>query len=479
MTRVNDPDFYRVLGVPENITPEQLKRTFRQLARENHPDKNPGNAAAEERFKKVSEAYDILSDPKKRAEYDRERKFRGSNGATVTDDDFIDFTPPPPRTRATSSGTGRKPGTAGSSRSTSSGYTSGTTGSTTTSSTSSAGATTTPPPRAASSATTGNFGASASRGPSASYTPPPPPPPAAPPPPPAQPYASPSGYRRKHPVRWLVALTAGLLIFMVSITVGMLVKKFENARTNQNNNPGVTNSIPVAQAPPSAKPAFSSTAGHSGSFNWQTSRVGTDSSGNDDPATLTVGPSKVSGLLLAVPYSIHNPVDSPNDPIDEASFVSGAADLIVTYKHVDYVVMFVRSHGTRVGPNFTGTMYFPYFLPGKYSLSYSVEWGGDELIAPIGTSALKIRAIGGDGNEFTVISAVRKSAGTVVASVVESRNPVDSVTLNDQYTSIYGDIKITHLLKRASVNASYEFANVTFSGLTSGFLRVDNCFMNI
>lgn len=66
-------DYYAVLGVPPEASSEEIKRAFRKLALETHPDRNPGDPAAEERFKKINEAYGVLSDPQKRAEYDRYR----------------------------------------------------------------------------------------------------------------------------------------------------------------------------------------------------------------------------------------------------------------------------------------------------------------------------------------------------------------------------------------------------------------------
>jgi molecular chaperone DnaJ len=80
---VASADLYGILGVERTATPEDLKRAYRKLARELHPDANPGNAAAESRFKEVSQAYEILSDPERRAQYDRfgsENPFEGGFG---------------------------------------------------------------------------------------------------------------------------------------------------------------------------------------------------------------------------------------------------------------------------------------------------------------------------------------------------------------------------------------------------------------
>ena len=68
-----EKDFYTILGLDKKATPDEIKKKYRSLARDLHPDKNQGNAALEEKFKAVSEAYDILSDSKKRAEYDEAR----------------------------------------------------------------------------------------------------------------------------------------------------------------------------------------------------------------------------------------------------------------------------------------------------------------------------------------------------------------------------------------------------------------------
>lgn len=64
-------DFYSILGVTRTATPEELKKAYRKLAMQYHPDKNPGDKKAEEKFKEISEAYDVLSDPKKREMYNQ------------------------------------------------------------------------------------------------------------------------------------------------------------------------------------------------------------------------------------------------------------------------------------------------------------------------------------------------------------------------------------------------------------------------
>src|SRR5919202_5287024 len=63
-------NLYDVLGVPKNASADEIKKAYRKLARQHHPDRNPGDKASEERFKEVQSAYDLLSDPDKRKQYD-------------------------------------------------------------------------------------------------------------------------------------------------------------------------------------------------------------------------------------------------------------------------------------------------------------------------------------------------------------------------------------------------------------------------
>ena len=75
-----EKDYYKTLGVPKDAKADEIKKAYRKLARQYHPDANKGDTAAEDRFKEISEAYDVLSDTKRRAEYDEARTLFGSGG---------------------------------------------------------------------------------------------------------------------------------------------------------------------------------------------------------------------------------------------------------------------------------------------------------------------------------------------------------------------------------------------------------------
>jgi molecular chaperone DnaJ len=77
-------DFYKTLGVAKDASAADIKKAYRKLARENHPDSHPGNKAAEERFKSIAEAYDVVGDPDKRKQYDDLRSGVGAFGPFTT-----------------------------------------------------------------------------------------------------------------------------------------------------------------------------------------------------------------------------------------------------------------------------------------------------------------------------------------------------------------------------------------------------------
>jgi molecular chaperone DnaJ len=89
---MGNKDYYDVLGVPWNASAEEIKKAYRQLALKHHPDRNPGDKGAEERFKKAAEAYSVLGEPQKRSQYDqfgheglRGETFSGFNSTVFED----------------------------------------------------------------------------------------------------------------------------------------------------------------------------------------------------------------------------------------------------------------------------------------------------------------------------------------------------------------------------------------------------------
>ncbi len=97
MASTDFKDYYGILGVNKTATDDEIKKTFRKLALKYHPDRNPGDKAAEERFKAISEAYEVLSDPEKRKKYDQYGQYwqqadqTGWSGGNANTDFGFDF----------------------------------------------------------------------------------------------------------------------------------------------------------------------------------------------------------------------------------------------------------------------------------------------------------------------------------------------------------------------------------------------------
>src|SRR5664279_5505485 len=73
-------DYYEILGISKSVTADEIKKAYRKVAMQHHPDRNPGDHTAEEKFKEAAEAYEVLSDPDKRAKYDRYGHSAVNNG---------------------------------------------------------------------------------------------------------------------------------------------------------------------------------------------------------------------------------------------------------------------------------------------------------------------------------------------------------------------------------------------------------------
>ena len=103
-------NYYKILGVPEDAAEEQIKKAFRKGARKYHPDVNPDNPKAEENFKKLNEAYQVLSDPEKRQKYDQfgsNWKQYNQSGGAPEDFNWSQWTAGPPQDKSSTYGTRR------------------------------------------------------------------------------------------------------------------------------------------------------------------------------------------------------------------------------------------------------------------------------------------------------------------------------------------------------------------------------------
>lgn len=92
---MNGKDYYRILGVGKSATTDEIKKAYRKLAQQYHPDKNPNNREAEDRFKEIGEAYEVLRDDKKRSDFDSGRLFTGAGAygaGGFSPGDFAGFT---------------------------------------------------------------------------------------------------------------------------------------------------------------------------------------------------------------------------------------------------------------------------------------------------------------------------------------------------------------------------------------------------
>jgi len=88
---VKQKNYYEILGVSENASEDEIKKAYRRLAKEYHPDRHQGDASAEAKFKEIGEAHDVLKDPAKRRKYDELRRYSsgGASGNSMSYEDFI------------------------------------------------------------------------------------------------------------------------------------------------------------------------------------------------------------------------------------------------------------------------------------------------------------------------------------------------------------------------------------------------------